>query len=97
MKYFVTLIMLFCATAQAAGKHDLEFSALAEHPVKQVQWIVADNVDSVCQGFAPAPGKTYAACTRFNREVCIVYTAPNLSLSVLGHEMRHCFEGQWHK
>jgi hypothetical protein len=27
----------------------------------------------------------------------VVYTKPNLTLAELGHEMRHCFEGHWHR
>ena len=27
---------------------------------------------------------------------CTIYTAKNVSHTILGHEMRHCFEGQFH-
>jgi hypothetical protein len=97
MKYFVALLTFVFATAQAADRHDLDFTAQPEHPIKTVQWVVMEDVSEVCQGFAPIKDKTYVACARFNKDICIVYTKPNLSLSVLGHEMRHCFEGQWHR
>ncbi len=101
MKYFAILLLVVtsaCAQAQPqAGKHDLDFTALPVHQVKRVEWIVTDRVDEVCQGFAPlSANKKYIACTKFNDQVCIVYTKPNLTLSQLGHEMRHCFEGHWH-
>ena len=87
----------FANAEPQAGKHDLDFTAKPVHQVKRVEWIVTDNVDEVCQGFAPLnANRQYIACTKFNNNSCIVYTKPNLTLSQLGHEMRHCFEGHWH-
>jgi len=101
MKYLVVLLLavtnVWAQPQPRAGQHDLAFTALPVYPVKRVQWIVTDRVDELCQGFAPlSHGRKYIACTKFNDQVCIVYTRPNLTLSELGHEMRHCFEGHWH-
>ena len=102
MKYLVVLFLAVTnvwAQPQARpGQHDLAFTALPVYPVKRVEWIVTDRVDEMCQGFAPlTQGRKYVACTKFNDAICIVYTRPNLTLSELGHEMRHCFEGHWHQ
>ena len=103
MKYFLllSLVSLFgCASAQPsqAGRDDMDFTAWPQHQIKRVEWIVTERVDEMCQGFAPlSNNKKYVACTKFNDNACIVYTKPNLTLSQLGHEMRHCFEGHWHK
>ena len=94
------VLVLFAgsALAQPAGKHDLEFTAQGNYPVKRVEWIVVDDIDTVCKGFAPLmEGRRYVGCTFFNSTSCRVYTDRNTSLSVLGHEIRHCFEGQRHK
>jgi hypothetical protein len=101
MKYLVVLFLavtnVWAQPQPRPGQHDLAFTALPVYPVKRVQWIVTDRVDELCQGFAPlSHGRKYIACTKFNDSVCIVYTRPNLTLSELGHEMRHCFEGHWH-
>lgn len=101
MKYLVILSLVGlvgCASAPPPQltKHDLAFTAQATHTPKRVEWIVMEDVSSVCQGFAPIKEKEYIACARFNNQVCKVYTKPNLTLSILGHEMRHCFEGHWH-
>ena len=101
MKYLAILLLIVtsaCAQTQPqAGKHDLDFTAQPVHQPKRVEWIVTDRVDEVCQGFAPLnANRQYLACTKFNNSTCIVYTKPNLTLSQLGHEMRHCFEGHWH-
>ena len=97
MKYFLILLTFAFTSVQASGKHDLEFTAQPVQPIKIVQWIVTENLEEVCQGHAPIKDRKYIACTRFNNERCIVYTRPDLTLSILGHEMRHCFEGHWHK
>ena len=31
-----------------------------------------------------------------SRQECTIYTALNVSQTVLGHELRHCFEGHFH-
>jgi len=102
MKYLAILLLMVtsaCAQTQPqAGKHDLDFTALPVHQPKRVEWIVTERVDAVCQGLAPlSNGQKYIACTKFNDTSCVVYTKPNLTLAELGHEMRHCFEGHWHK
>jgi hypothetical protein len=104
MKYFIilSLVGLFgCASSQpvtSKSQYDLEFTAQTDHVPKRVEWIVVDNIDAVCQGFAPVMnGRHYLGCTKFNATSCRVYTARNTSLSILGHEIRHCFEGHWHR
>ena len=102
MKYLAILLLMVtsaCAQTQSqAGKHDLDFTAWPVHQVKRVEWIVTERVDEMCQGLAPlSNGRKYVACTKFNDTSCVVYTKPNLTLAELGHEMRHCFEGHWHR
>lgn len=95
-----------CATAppplpvviDPASKTDLAFTAQSRYPAKQVEWIAVDNVDQVCRGFAPlTQGRRYVGCAMHTATQCRVYTNRNTSLSILGHEIRHCFEGAWHR
>jgi hypothetical protein len=42
------------------------------------------------------------ACTFWDQDilgndVCTVYTPSQVNLVMLGHEVRHCFQGAWHK
>ena len=98
MKYFVILLLVVSNAYAQVGKHDLEFTAQPVHQTKRVEWIVTERLDEICQGFAPLNnGHKYIACTKFSDSVCIVYTKPDLTLAQLGHEMRHCFEGHWHR
>ena len=104
MKYLTVLILIGlvgCASTPVeplTSKHDMEFTAQPSYSAKRIEWIAVDNVDAVCQGFTPVMnGRRYVGCAKFNATSCKVYTAKNTSLSILGHEIRHCFEGHWHK
>jgi hypothetical protein len=104
MKYLAILILLGlvgCASTPqptATSKHDLAFTAQSTYVAKRVEWIVVDNIDSACHGVtAITSGQRYLGCAKFTATSCKVYTARNTTLSILGHEIRHCFEGRWHK
>ena len=102
-----TLCLVGCATAppppppvaiDPATKTDLAFTAQAQYPAKHVEWIAVDNVDQICRGFSPlTQGRRYVGCAVQTATQCRVYTNRNTSLSILGHEIRHCFEGAWHR
>ena len=64
-----------------------------------VTWEIVDNVDQVCKarGVKLAPNVEAAACSFYNRSKCHIVTSNRLNLYVLGHELRHCFEGAWHE
>jgi hypothetical protein len=53
--------------------------------------------------FMPAPTSPFfiyvlEGCARWSSEKkeCIIFVRPNASNVVIGHEMRHCFEGSFH-
>lgn len=95
------VLALFASSALAqpvAGKHDQEFTAQPAYQIKRVEWIVVDDIDAACRGFQPLmEGRRYVGCTHYNNTSCRVYTGRDTTLSILGHEIRHCFEGQWHR
>jgi uncharacterized protein YceK len=49
------------------------------------------------RGTAAAPGWKVAACASFNNQICTIVAQPTASDEILGHEVRHCFDGAWHK
>lgn len=71
-----------------------------------VQWIQVSNVQERCEfestnrglgGF----GYGVAACTfwgtKNGKDFCVVITGKKVSTAIFGHEMRHCFQGAFHK
>jgi hypothetical protein len=98
------LLTTFATSVAAEGKHNLEFTAKQSYKDVTIGWIVSDDVAQTCNmAFALNKSlvrynKNILACAVVSRKsnTCVIYTAPNLSLAVLGHEIRHCFEGAWH-
>jgi hypothetical protein len=70
-----------------------------------VTWRAVENVQAECnkeskrlagQSF----GYAVLACSFWEkqngRDVCTIITGKNTTMHSLGHEMRHCFQGNWH-
>ena len=104
MKYLVALLAVWSFSAGASGSHDLEFTAKERYDDVTVAWIVSDDVTQTCNMAMALSGakvkynKNILACAVVYRasKTCVIYTAQKLTLAVLGHELRHCFEGAWH-
>ena len=68
-----------------------------------IKWIPVDNVQAACEreskarGFGGFGGSKMAACSFYNGNQCTIITSKNPSMHTMGHEMRHCFQGPWHK
>jgi hypothetical protein len=99
-----TILAMIAITAHASGSHDLEFVAQDRYEDVRIAWYVVQDVPQTCA----MAGALKGARTRYNPNIiacavrfldgqaCVIYTARRLSLAVLGHEIRHCFEGAWH-
>jgi hypothetical protein len=70
----------------------------------KVRWEVRENVSEVC-GRAAKLSATQAwmtpplACAMWNvaSKECVIITGKKVSHVELGHELRHCFEGNFHR
>ena len=70
----------------------------------KVRWEVRENVAEVC-GRAAQLSPTQAwitpplACAMWNvaSKECVIITGKKVSHLELGHELRHCFEGNFHR
>jgi hypothetical protein len=101
---FATVLATLAITAQASGSHDLEFEARDQYDDVRLAWYVVQDVPQTCA----MAGALKGAKVRYNPNIiacavvfptsnaCVIYTAKKLTLAVLGHEVRHCFEGAWH-
>lgn len=66
-----------------------------------IQWFPVDNVQKTCDAESKKRGYggiswAVKACSFYNGNRCDIYTAKNLNMHTLGHEVRHCFQGNWH-
>ncbi len=68
---------------------------------KQVTWRYTNNVQKECEAEShkrKLGGFGYAvnACSFWDRNSCTIITAPQATMHILGHEVRHCFQGNFH-
>ena len=66
-----------------------------------IEWRVVDDVDKACATEAKKRGHKqfgYAvnACSYWLDNNCVIITKKRTSMHTLGHEVRHCFQGNWH-
>ena len=80
------------------GEDDLVFKTQPKHVQKYIQWIIVEDMEQACYGKPKNPGDgELRGCAKFTPKTCVIYTKRITSLANLGHEMRHCYEGAWHK
>jgi len=67
-----------------------------------VIWKRVDNVQLACNaeserlGVAKIPYQV-KACSFWTKNTCTIFTGKKTTQHSLGHELRHCFQGNWHK
>jgi hypothetical protein len=66
-----------------------------------VRWIPVDNVQKACDEEKGTPYLTpVLACASYKNyflfHICSIYSSKELTMWILGHEMRHCFQGSFH-
>jgi len=98
MRLILMLALLFSSTIVSAQDYNIQFQARPNLPEKIIRWVVLENVSSFCQGKMPAlSNQRILACSEYNNHTCTIYTGPVTDMAIVGHEIRHCFEGQWHR
>jgi hypothetical protein len=110
MKYLLLLLALVSGTAWAQRtnfvvverdafcshtNHNLVFTARPKFESVRVEWRPVDDITQHCSN----PHSTACAFVKTvgDETVCTVYTKQTLNLAILGHEVRHCFELDWHR
>jgi len=98
-----SLLMLISILTGCVSLSDNSFKAVK--PEKRltnkttVMWITVDDVDATCKSLNTSFTKdmNILGCAEMDRNWCKIYTNKNTTMTVLGHELRHCFEGYWHE
>jgi hypothetical protein len=98
MKSLLAVALLVLSTTVSAQSYNIQFEARPGLPEKIIRWVVLENVSSFCQGKMPAlSNQRILACSEYNNHTCTIYTGLVTDMAIVGHEIRHCFEGQWHR
>jgi len=106
--FIILLTISMSISAEKAFKDNpySMFSAEKNHVQKTtIEWRPVENLQIECEkesqkrgykGF----GYPVTACSFWENSIrgsrCIVFTAKNLNMHTLGHEVRHCFQGNYH-
>ena len=106
MKQLVaTLAIAFFATnsvAQEWADPMAKFDAKKnKYDTIQLTWIYVDNVNQTCERESRRRGLggigySVEACSFWEGSVCTIITKKRPNGHELGHEVRHCFQGNYH-
>jgi hypothetical protein len=63
-----------------------------------IEWVTRADASEYCQRLYGSANNSYLGCAKwdaFNKR-CVIITQRTTTHAILGHELRHCFEGQFH-
>ncbi len=109
----ISLLFCFSFSSEIAfakNEDDPEASFSTDHNYTKeviIKWISVKNIQKTCEqesrkrnfgGF----GYKVEACSFWDRNkegkaICSIFTMSKTTMHAIGHEMRHCFQGEWHK
>ena len=66
-----------------------------------VTWQIVDNVQKACEAESRRRGNggfgySVEACSFWQGNTCTIITGRTSTLHEIGHELRHCFQGNFH-
>ena len=98
MKLTLIAALLVASGMAHAQSYNIQFEAQPNLPEKIIRWVVVEDVSRFCQAKMPLLGnQRVLACSEYNNRSCTIYTGRVTDMAIVGHEIRHCFEGAWHK
>lgn len=100
-------MLLISINSNAESPYDLFSTKKNFTDSSTIKWEQTSNVQKACDkqrtdaGFPPY-GYSVDACSLWKtnilgQDVCYIITAKNVSMWTMGHELRHCFQGEYHK
>jgi hypothetical protein len=99
---FFSLIFTSCLSYAFEDNPNTLFDTSSNYTAEsRIKWIPVNNLQETCEresrkrGFG---GFNYSikACSFFDGNKCDIFTSKNVNMHTLGHEVRHCFQGNYH-
>ncbi len=79
---------------------DEAFEANPKTTPSVIRWVVSEDPDSECRQVSGQKLQdrrgVIRACAVYTAKTCTIITGSETSHAILGHELRHCFEGRFH-
>ena len=105
MKY-LTFLLIFLSLSSKADENPFEKFSTSKNITNKavITWETTDNADKTCNEVSKKYGnggfsyKVEACAFWFNdkNHTCRTITDKNTTMATLGHEIRHCFQGEFH-
>ena len=106
-KSLIALSFLVAMTAYADWDNPLETFDSSKKITSHVdlKWVAVDNIQATCESESRKRGNNgfgfkLEACTFWDKTPtgysCVMYTKKNPTTFTMGHEVRHCFQGNYH-
>lgn len=109
MKKVLLVLALIATSAHAEIENPFQLFSTGNNMTNetQVKWVQVDDINKTCEAESRKRGHGgfgygVDACTFWTKETfskwtCTVYTKKKVDTATFGHEMRHCFQGGFHK
>ena len=103
----IVLILSGCTTVVhpvSQTEHEpFEVHASVQNRRSSIKFLAEDDAEETCLNLMKSAGSNLdrvpMACAEFRRHPqpkCQIYVNKSTSYTVIGHEVRHCFEGHFH-
>lgn len=94
-------VVVFILSIFVSACANVQFTARERYPYKAIAWRAVDDIDQFCRQLTNSQPPLFGhfnACAQYDRGgiACTIYTAKETDLTIVGHEIRHCFDGNWH-
>jgi hypothetical protein len=103
MKKLLVVLLLVSSAVRAESLYyndNVIFDAQDQYKSVTIYWHIANDVKQACNMMNAMSHQPYndkmVACASRVGDRCDIYTEHKLDLAILGHEVRHCYEGAWH-
>ena len=102
MRQFILLLttLFLTSCAEISGTFDGERPLKAGLETKTITLLRTYDASEECTRLTwnkVPPGRKAIACASWGETNCLIRIKPDASDEVLGHEVRHCFDGSWHR
>jgi hypothetical protein len=102
MRLLVLIVAIMLTGCAAIPHEDQNFTAAIGSDTVTIRWDRLSKIDlqKKCSSLTKKElnyHMEYLGCATFNKKYCIIYTDVNTTHQILGHEVRHCFYGDFHK
>ena len=67
-----------------------------------ITWLTVNNVQKTCEAESRKRGYNgfgygVQACSFYDGNTCTIITGKKTTMHIVGHEVRHCFQANWHQ